>query len=99
MKLMKSLSGHTSVSHEGKEYKPNKKGLFEIEDGHVVALKAHGLLLEDEADQTEKANQDAAQRAALEAENAELKRQLADSTLAKENEELKKQLADLQKAK
>ena len=99
MKLMKSLVGHTSIHHEGKQYKPNKKGLFEIDDGHVTAVKEHGLLLEDEADVAEKTKQQEANTAALLAENAELKRKLADTTLADENEKLKAQLAEMQKGK
>ncbi len=36
------------IHHEQATYKPNRKGVFEVEDGHVTALRAHGLRLEGE---------------------------------------------------
>lgn len=40
----------TEIAHEHKTYRPNKAGKFEVEDGHVEALRAHGLKLEGEID-------------------------------------------------
>jgi hypothetical protein len=35
------------IHHEHATYRP-KKGVFEVEDGHVNALRAHGLRLDSE---------------------------------------------------
>jgi hypothetical protein len=40
----------TEITHEHKTYKPNKKGAFEVDDGHVEALRSHGLKLEGEVE-------------------------------------------------
>lgn len=95
-KEMRSLTGHTSVHHDQKLYHPNKEGVFLVEDGHVDALKSHGLLLVDEADLVAQAELTKRRTDDLEGENARLKAQLAESALAKENEELRAQLAALQ---
>jgi hypothetical protein len=36
------------IHHETKTYKPTKKGIFEVDDAHVDALRSHGLMLEGE---------------------------------------------------
>jgi hypothetical protein len=38
------------VHHHDAIYKPNRKGEWEIEDGHVAALRSHGLELKEEAE-------------------------------------------------
>jgi hypothetical protein len=64
------------IHHDRRDYKPNKKGQFEVDDGHVDALRAHGLKLEGEPDDPVKAEQQrvdqAAEIAALKARIAEL---------------------------
>lgn len=71
--------GITEVHHQGRRYKSDRKGRFEVEDGHVEALRAHGLKLEGEPDDAKAAVKQAAD---LAAENAELKRQLAEAQAA-----------------
>ena len=94
-KNMRSLTGHTSVHHDGKLYVPNKKGVFEIDDAHLAALQSHGLMLEDAADAAATAALTAKRMEGLEEENAKLKQQLQESALAQENETLRAQLADM----
>lgn len=48
MVLRDPSRGITEIGHEHKTYRPNRKGIFEVEDGHVEALRSHGLKLEGE---------------------------------------------------
>jgi hypothetical protein len=38
-----------SIQHENQLYKPDRKGEWPIEDGHVPAARTHGLILKSEA--------------------------------------------------
>ncbi len=62
------------VHHENRDYKPNRKGVFEIEDGHVAALRSHGLVTEEEAAATAKL----ASLPDKDAEIAQLKKRVAE---------------------
>lgn len=37
------------IEHEDKSYAPTKKGIYEVEDHHVAAMRPHGLMTESEA--------------------------------------------------
>lgn len=66
------------VHHLDAVYKPNRKGEWEVADGHVGALRSHGLELKEEAELRARAapagesGEDEAKR--LEARLAELKK-------------------------
>ncbi len=48
MKRMIATTDVSTIAHLDKTYRPGKDGVFEIEDGDVDALRAHGLVLEEE---------------------------------------------------
>lgn len=71
------------IHHEQETYKPDGKGRFEVQDGHVDPLRAHGLQLEEEAAATaapgkgKKGPDQSAELAAANARIAELEAALA----------------------
>lgn len=73
--VAKSPEAPVSVIHHGdKVYRPNKKGLFDIDDGHVEAMRPHGLVLLEELEKAAKAKA----TADLAAENDALKARVAE---------------------
>ena len=48
MKTMVPSQPVSVIHHEGEVYKPGEDGTFRVQDGHVDALRAHGLRLEGE---------------------------------------------------
>ncbi len=66
------------LHHEDKSYKPGRDGAFEIEDRHVDGVRAHGLVLKEEAVARQRAKGGAAADAAKDAEIASLKARVAE---------------------
>jgi hypothetical protein len=44
-----STDGVAVVVHDGKEYRPDRKGVFEVPDAIVAALLPHGFKRADES--------------------------------------------------
>ena len=44
MAKLVSDSGVLAVAHDGVDYRPNRKGVFEVPDHAVKSLRAHGLV-------------------------------------------------------
>jgi hypothetical protein len=65
-----------SIHHADREYKPNGKGKWSIDDAHVEALRPHGLILESEAE--ERARAEAAKFASDEDQIASLEGRLKE---------------------
>jgi hypothetical protein len=86
MKTMIATRPVSVIHHETEAYKPNRKGLFEIQDHHVQAMKTHGLVTEDD-----QATAQAAEKAAA------LAKAEADG-LKSENDALKARIAELKAA-
>jgi hypothetical protein len=83
MKTMVTGKDISVLHHEGKQYRPSKKGEFEIEDHHVAAVRAHGLELVGEREERARLSGLAKTNEQLAAENEALKTQLAEA-LAKQ---------------
>lgn len=94
MKLMISAKPISTIHHGNQVYKPNRKGLFEIDDAHVKDLRAHGLRLDGEPEDP------VAALAASGEENAALKARVAslEAITAKtdDNAKLRARVAELE---
>lgn len=44
MAKLVSDSGVLAVAHDGVEYRPDRKGVFEVPDQAAESLRAHGLI-------------------------------------------------------
>ncbi len=52
-------TGATTIHHDGKNYKPEKGGVFDVPDHVAAAMRPHGFLTEEEAEAQKKVDADA----------------------------------------
>ena len=74
-KIMVAKGDVQTIHHAGKVYTRGKTGTFEVDDGHVDALRPHGLRLKDEIEAEAKAK---AGESAKDAEIAALRARIAE---------------------
>lgn len=80
---MVATTAVTAIYTDGKVYKPNKKGTWDIDDGDVQAMRAHGLVLPTEQADASSVELLQKQLADAQASQAALQKQIDDITAKK----------------